>query len=132
MKIYIIRFIYIVFFMCFTMNTIEVKSNTNLNNCKFFVRVSEKYDNENKSKWEKIMKERNNILNYVKCNDKYDEYKNYINKNKKLIHVKRKYINRLNYNIENFNQYKIKRYLKLLLNIFEEENENLKEYFNIN
>lgn len=132
MKNYIIRFICIVFFMCFITNITQVKSNTNLNNCKFFLRVSEKYDNENKSKWEKIIEERNNILKYVKGNDKYEEYKSYINKNKKLIHVKRKYVNRLNYSMENFNEYKIKRYLKVILNIFEEENENLKKYFNIN
>lgn len=132
MKIYIIRFIYIVFFVCFIMNIIEVKPNTNLNNYKFFLRISEKYDNENKSKWEKVIEERNNILKYVKNNNKDEEYKNYINNNKKLIHIKRKYVNRLNYSIENFNEYKIKRYLKILLNIFEEENKNFKKHFNIN
>ena len=75
MKNYIIRFICIVFFMCFITNITQVKSNTNLNNCKFFLRVSEKYDNENKSKWEKIIEERNNILKYVNnCKFLYDLY----------------------------------------------------------
>ena len=112
----------------------KTKAIVNLNDIRFFIRVSEKYDSDYTLEWENILKERNNILKFIRNNDLYEEYKEYTNimKNKSLFRTKRNYVKKLNYYIENNDIRKIKRYLKLILNIFIEENKYLVERFNVN
>ncbi len=112
----------------------NTKAIVNLNDIRFFIRVSEKYDSDYTLEWENILKERNNILKFIRNNDLYEEYKEYTNimKNKSLFRTKRNYVKKLNYYIENNDIRKIKRYLKLILNIFIEENKYLVERFNVN
>lgn len=100
---------------------------------KFFLRLSEKYDEQLNKVWFEEISERENIIKEIKKNNKYEEYVDYINSLKKTkeYRMKNKYIRKLNYSVKNDDEEKIKRYLKLILNIFSEENEHIKIYFNI-
>ena len=57
----------------------NTKAIVNLNDIRFFIRVSEKYDSDYTLEWENILKERNNILKFIRNNDLYEEYKEYTN-----------------------------------------------------
>lgn len=114
---------------------IPIKINTlSLSNEeKFFLRISEKYDLELHKKWKDSILFKNELIKEIKSKNLYENYKEYIkiNKNNDLLRSKKKYIKKLNNVIEDNNQDKIKRYLNLLLNIFNEENNNLKKYFEL-
>lgn len=101
---------------------------------KFFLRISEKYDIELNKKWIEILKEKEEIVEYIKKNNQYDKYKEYTDNIKKgnLFRLKNKYIRNLNKSVKYKNEKRIKRYLILLLNIFIEENKNMKDYFYFN
>lgn len=105
-----------------------------LNQEKKFLRLSEKYDTELNKKWIEILDEKEKIIKQIKKNNQYDKYKEYTNnfKKSKLFRNKTKYIRQLNQSVKENNDKQIKRYLTLLLNIFLDENKNIKEYFDIN
>ena len=105
----------------------------NFNDYRCFLRICELYDMDSKKRWLEMINNRKQIINYVHKDNKQDQYKFYINeyKKSKFIRQKRKYANRLNIYIERKDINKIKRYLNLILNIFEEENTYLKKALNI-
>ncbi|BAK81900.1 hypothetical protein [Candidatus Arthromitus sp. SFB-rat-Yit] len=129
-KIFFINLIIIT--IIYNVNTYSVTKL--LNQEKKFLRLSEKYDTELNKKWIEILDEKEKIIKQIKKNNQYDKYKEYTNnfKNSKLFRNKTKYIRQLNQSVKENNDKKIKRYLTLLLNIFLDENENIKEYFDIN
>lgn len=129
-KIFFINLIIIT--IIYNVNTYSVTKL--LNQEKKFLRLSEKYDTELNKKWIEILDEKEKIIKQIKKNNQYDKYKEYTNnfKNSKLFRNKTKYIRQLNQSVKENNDKKIKRYLTLLLNIFLDENKNIKEYFDIN
>ena len=104
-----IKLFFLNIFILIGMYNVSAHSILELSNQeKFFLRVSEKYDIE-------LYKE------YMESIKKSDSFR-----------LKNKYIRNLNQSIKYGNKKKIKRYLILLLNIFIEENKNMKEYFYLN
>ncbi len=100
---------------------------------KNFLRISEKYDLLLYERWKNSIDYKGRLIEEINNKNMYDEYKKYIikNKNNKLLRLKRKYLKKLNISLENKDIIKIRRYLKLILNIFDKENENLKNNFNL-
>ena len=100
---------------------------------KNFLRISEKYDLLLYERWKNSIDYKGRLIEEINNKNMYDEYKKYIikNKNNKLLRLKRKYLKKLNISGENKDIIKIRRYLKLILNIFDKENENLKNNFNL-
>lgn len=115
------------------LNTTRVVSISNLDNYRFFLRISELYDTESMMYWQEIIFDKKKIIDYINKNNKQEQYKIYLTKikNNKLAREKKKYINKLNISIEERDLYKIKRYLKLILNIFKIEHNEIKKNFNI-
>lgn len=100
---------------------------------RFFLRLSEKYDKKLNEEWFDKIIERENIIKEIKNNNDYDKYIEYIKSLKKInMHrIKNKYIKKLNCSVKLNDTEKIKRYLRLILNIFSEENKRIKLYFDI-
>lgn len=127
-----IKLFFLNIFILIGMYNVSAHSILELSNQeKIFLRVSEKYDIELNKKWVETLKEKEDIVRHIKKNNQYDKYKEYMESIKKSdsFRLKNKYIRNLNQSIKYGNKKKIKRYLILLLNIFIEENKNMKEYF---
>lgn len=126
---------YIILIITFILFILPLKAYTlsSTNEEKFFLRVSEKYDSELHKKWRESIVYKNELVKEIKNRNLLENYTEYIKKNKNndLLRMKKKYIKKLNESIDKNNQEKIKRYLNLILNIFNEENNNLKKYFEL-
>ncbi len=100
---------------------------------KFFLRLSEKYDKELFDSWGDAILDKKEILDKIKKINGQEKYSEYLSefKKSKIYRIKNKYIRKLNHSVKKEDEEKIKRYLKLILNIFCEENKMIIEYFDL-
>lgn len=127
------KYIFLLLIVIIFLQSFKLANSLISNEEKFFLRVSEKYDAVLYEKWKNSIDLKNRLIKEIKNKNMNEEYKEYMikNKNNRLLRLKRKYLKKLNNSLENKNIIKIKRYLNLILNIFNEENENLKNNFQI-
>lgn len=127
------KYIFLLLIVIIFLQSFKLANSLISNEEKFFLRVSEKYDAVLYEKWKNSIDLKNRLIKEIKNKNMNEEYKEYMikNKNNRLLRLKIKYLKKLNNSLENKNIIKIKRYLNLILNIFNEENENLKNNFQI-